>query len=131
MKSVLEKLKSEVQTNPARFYSDTVEPILDTLYCHDFEAVGIETSESKIENANFSAALGVLPIDQNNEIDTLMDALYASYAIEEAAAKEVLITFEDEYPNVRKEDSLTDIFNHLLTRQSEMEQEDTAVPCGG
>ena len=71
MKSVLEKLKSEVQTNPARFCSDSVEPILDTLYWHYCEDVGIETPESKAAHAKFSAALDALPIDKINEIYTL------------------------------------------------------------
>ena len=34
MKHIIEKIKSAVQTNPAHFYSDSVEPILDTLYWH-------------------------------------------------------------------------------------------------
>ena len=43
-----------------------------------------------------------------------MDALYKAYADEEAAAKDALITFEDKYPDVLKEDNLADILNHLL-----------------
>lgn len=77
MKSVIEKLKSEIRTNPARFCSDSVEPILDTLYWHYCEDVGIETPESKIANARFSAALDALPIDKINEIYTLAVSMNA------------------------------------------------------
>lgn len=77
MKSVLEKLKSAVQTDPTRFCSDSVEPVLDTLYWHYCEDVGIETPESKIANTRFSAALDVLPIDQINEIYTLAVSMNA------------------------------------------------------
>ena len=46
-----------------------------------------------------------------------MDALYEAYANEEAAAKDALITFEDKYPDVLKEDNLADILSHLLNKQ--------------
>ena len=46
-----------------------------------------------------------------------MDALYRAYADEEAAAKDALITFEDKYPDVLKEDTLDDILSHLLKKQ--------------
>lgn len=48
-----------------------------------------------------------------------MDALYEAYANEEAAAKDALITFEDKYPDVLKEDNLGDILKHLIDRQGE------------
>ena len=48
-----------------------------------------------------------------------MDALYETYANEEAAAKDALITFEDKYPDVLKEDNLSDILKHLIDRQGE------------
>lgn len=47
-----------------------------------------------------------------------MDALYDAYANEEAAAKDVLVTFEDKYPDVLKEDNLADILSHLLKKQN-------------
>ena len=47
-----------------------------------------------------------------------MGALYEAYANEEAAAKDALITFEDKYPDVLKEDNLADILNHLLKGQN-------------
>lgn len=47
-----------------------------------------------------------------------MDALYDAYASEEAAAKDALITFEDKYPDVLKEDNLADILSHLLNKQN-------------
>lgn len=46
-----------------------------------------------------------------------MDALYRAYADEEAAAKDALITFEDKYPDVLKEDNLADILSRLLKEQ--------------
>ena len=46
-----------------------------------------------------------------------MDALYEAYSNEEAAAKEALITFEGEYPDVLKEDNLADILRHLMDSQ--------------
>jgi len=46
-----------------------------------------------------------------------MDALFEVYANEEAAAKEALITFEDQYPQVLKEDNLAQILGHLLEQQ--------------
>ena len=48
-----------------------------------------------------------------------MDALYEVYANEEAAAKEALITFEDKYPDVLKENNIEEILNHLLERQED------------
>lgn len=50
-----------------------------------------------------------------------LDTLYASYASEEQAAKEVLLDFEVEYPDVLKEDNLDDILSHLMERQKEEE----------
>ena len=47
-----------------------------------------------------------------------MDALYEAYANEEAAAKDALITFEDKYPDVLKEDNLADILSQLLKEQN-------------
>ena len=46
-----------------------------------------------------------------------MDALYEAYANEEATAKDALITFEDQYTDVLKEDNLADVLNNLLKRQ--------------
>ena len=43
-----------------------------------------------------------------------LDELYASYAKEEQAAKEALLDFEGEYPDVLGEDNLEDILKHLL-----------------
>lgn len=50
-----------------------------------------------------------------------MDALYDAYTNEEAAAKDALITFEDKYPDVLKEDNLADILSHLLKKQNPKE----------
>ena len=62
-----------------------------------------------------------LPENAKNMIESIlanedMDALYEAYANEEAAAKDTLITFEDKYPDVLKEDNLADILSHLLDR---------------
>ena len=64
-----------------------------------------------------------LPKNAKNMIESIlanedMDALYEAYANEEAAAKDALITFEDKYPDVLKEDNLADILNHLLKEQN-------------
>lgn len=48
-----------------------------------------------------------------------LDALYASYTQEEQAAKEVLLDFEGEYPDVLKEDNVGDILGQLMKRQEE------------
>lgn len=48
-----------------------------------------------------------------------LDALYESYAASESAAKNALITFEDQYPDVLQEDNLDDILSHLMERQNE------------
>lgn len=63
-----------------------------------------------------------LPAEAQTMIQSILaaenlDALYASYASEEQAAKEALLDFEGEYPDVLKEDNLGDILSHLLARQ--------------
>ena len=55
--------------------------------------------------------------------DEDMDALYDAYAQEESAAKDALLTFEDQYPDVLKEDNLSDILSHLMAKQKEDEAE--------
>ena len=64
-----------------------------------------------------------LPENAKNMIESILDnedidALYEAYSNEEAAAKDALITFEDKYPYVLKEDNLADILNHLLKEQN-------------
>ena len=61
MKNLIENLKSDIKSNPAKFCSDSDVPVLDTLYWHYCEDVGIETSESKTANSNFNAALESMP----------------------------------------------------------------------
>ena len=66
---------------------------------------------------------GNLPDDAKRMIESIladedMYALYEAYANEEAAAKDALITFDDKYPDVLKEDNLADILNHLLKEQN-------------
>lgn len=48
-----------------------------------------------------------------------IEALYDAYAQEESAAKDALLTFEDQYPDVLKEDNLSDILSHLMAKQQE------------
>ena len=45
-----------------------------------------------------------------------LEVLYKAYADEEALAKDVLVSFDEDYPNVLKEDNLNDILRHLLAR---------------
>ena len=52
-----------------------------------------------------------------------MDALYDAYAQEESAAKNVLLTFDDQYSDVLKEDNLSDILSHLMTKRQEEQSE--------
>ncbi len=77
MKNIIEKLKTEVRADPAKFCSDSSEPILDTLYWHYCEDVGIETAESKVARANFNEALEFLSTEKMNEIYLLAIALSA------------------------------------------------------
>lgn len=77
MKSIIKKLKAEVRADPARFCSDSSEPILDTLYWHYCEDVGIETAESKTARNDFNAALEFLSTEKTNEIYLLAIALSA------------------------------------------------------
>lgn len=46
-----------------------------------------------------------------------LDALYASYVNEELETKETLLKFDGKYPDVLKEDNLSDILSHLMNRQ--------------
>lgn len=43
-----------------------------------------------------------------------LDALYSFYAREEQVAKEALLVFKEEYPDVLKEDNLSDILRYLM-----------------
>ena len=70
MKNLIENLKSDIKSNPAKFCSDSDVPVLDTLYWHYCEDVGIETPESKTANAKFGTALEFLPVEKANEIYT-------------------------------------------------------------
>lgn len=49
-----------------------------------------------------------------------VDALYEAYAQEESAAKDALLTFDDKYPDVLKEDNLSDVLSHLMANQKEV-----------
>ena len=65
-----------------------------------------------------------MPEDAHSMIQSIladedMDALYEAYAQEESAAKDALLTFDDKYPDVLKEDNLSDILSHLMAKQKE------------
>lgn len=64
-----------------------------------------------------------LSVIQSILADEDMDALYDAYAQEESAAKDALLTFEDQYPDVLKEDNLSDILSHLMAKQKAVETE--------
>ena len=49
-----------------------------------------------------------------------LDALYESYAADESTAKNALITFEEQYPDVLQEDNLDDILSHLMEQQDNL-----------
>lgn len=68
-----------------------------------------------------------LPADAQTMIRSILanedfDALFEAYTNEETAAKDALLIFEDQYPDVLKEDNLTDILNHLMVREREQEE---------
>lgn len=69
-----------------------------------------------------------LPMDAQAMIRSILDnedldALFEAYANEEAAVKDALLTFEDQYPDVLKEDNLSDILSHLMAKQQEEDPE--------
>ena len=65
-----------------------------------------------------------LPTDAQTMIQSILanedlDALFVAYANEEAEAKDVLITFENKYPDVLEEDNLPELLSHLMVRERE------------
>lgn len=65
-----------------------------------------------------------LPAGAEEMIRTLlaeedMDALYASFAHEEQAAKDVLLKFEEKYPSVLNEDNLESILQSIQPKKEE------------
>lgn len=71
MKNIIEKLKAEVQADPASFYSESNQPLLDTLYWHYCEDEGIESPESREATKQFNDSLNFLSVEKINEIYTL------------------------------------------------------------
>ena len=71
MKNLIENLKSDIKSNPAKFCSDSDAPVLDTLYWYYCEDVGIETPESKSAYAKYAETLEFLPVEKANEIYTM------------------------------------------------------------
>lgn len=59
---------------------------------------------------------GALDMIQNILAAENLDALYDAYVQEEAAAGTALLTFDEKYPEVLKEDNLADILKHLMER---------------
>ena len=70
------------------------------------------------ENLHADAQTMIQSILANEDLD----ALFVAYANEEAEAKDVLITFENKYPDVLEEDNLTDLLSHLMVREREEER---------
>lgn len=65
-----------------------------------------------------------MPEDAQSMIQSILadediDALYEAYTQEESTTKDMLLIFDDKYPNVLKEDNLSDILNHLMAKQKE------------
>ena len=80
MKNLIENLKSDIKSNPTKFCSDSDVPVLDTLYWHYCEDVGIETPESKFSYAKYAEALEFLTVEKANEIYTLAVTMNAEEA---------------------------------------------------
>lgn len=112
-----------------RQYKHDISDIVGIL--RDHQKAGDPLSYERIEKAVTDLYDGWenLPADAQTMIRGILanedlDALFEAYTNEEAAAKDALLTFEDQYPDVLKEDNLADILSHLMARESEMEQED-------
>lgn len=112
-----------------RQYKHDISDIVGILRNH--QKAGDPLSYERIEKAVTDLYDGWenLPADAQTMIRYILanedlDALFEAYTNEEAAAKDALLTFEDQYPDVLKEDNLADILSHLMARESEMEQED-------
>lgn len=110
-----------------RQYKHDISDIVGIL--RDQQKAGDPLSYERIEKAVTDLYDGWenLPADAQTMIRSILanedlDALYELYANEEAAAKDALITFESEYPDVLKEDNLTDILNHVMVREREQEE---------
>ena len=80
MKNLIENLKSDITSNPAKFCSDSDVPILDPVYWNYCEDVGLETPASTAATGRFGAALECLPVEKANEIYTLAVTMNAEEA---------------------------------------------------
>ena len=60
---------------------------------------------------------GSLELIQRILSEADLDSLYRIYTQQEQNAKQALITFEEVYPQILKEDNLDDILRHLLEKQ--------------
>lgn len=110
-----------------RQYKHDISDIVGIL--RDQQKAGDPLSYERIEKAVTDLYDGWenLPADAQTMIRSILanedlDALFEAYANEEAAAKDALLIFEDQYPDVLKEDNLTDILNHLMVREREQEE---------
>lgn len=111
-----------------RQYKHDISDIVGIL--RDQQKAGDPLSYERIEKAVTDLYDGWenLPADAQTMIRSILanedfDALFEAYTNEEAAAKDALITFEDKYPDVLKEDNLSDILSHLMTKQQEEDPE--------
>ena len=79
----------------------------------------IDTAVKNLYDGWENMPANALEIIQQILADENLDILYDAYTQEESAAKETLLTFEGDYPNVLREDNLNDILSHLMARQAE------------
>lgn len=110
-----------------RQYKHDISDIVGIL--RDQQKAGDPLSYERIEKAVTDLYDGWenLPADAQTMIQSILanedlDALFVAYANEEAEAKDVLITFENKYPDVLEEDNLTDLLSHLMVREREEER---------
>ena len=110
-----------------RQYKHDISDIVGIL--RDQQKAGDPLSYERIEKAVTDLYDGWenLPADAQTMIQSILanedlDALFEAYANEESAAKDALITFENKYPDVLKEDNLTDLLSHLMAREREEER---------
>lgn len=78
----------------------------------------IDTAVKNLYDSWENMPANALEIIRRILADEDLDLLYDAYTQEEAAAKETLLTFEGDYPNVLREDNLNDILSHLMARQA-------------
>ncbi len=78
----------------------------------------IDTAVKNLYDSWENMPANALEIIRRILADEDLDLLYDAYTQEKAAAKETLLTFEGDYPNILREDNLNDILSHLMARQA-------------